>query len=147
MAQSKVRGFTQLENGVDFPVRFLLTLANGRVDFPSGWTGNISTIRIAPQKGEGHHNSQSRTSQLWDVGSHPETFTSWHLEMAFLRHFQGISMARVALAHIAKDTSVPSLPWFRSWRSMEPFWRPRCLGPSPTDQECHGVSGHGYPAW
>jgi hypothetical protein len=36
MAQSKVRGFTQLENGVDFPVRFLLTLANGRVDFPSG---------------------------------------------------------------------------------------------------------------
>ena len=36
------------------PVRFLLTFTNGRVDFPSGWTGNISTVIIAPQKGEGH---------------------------------------------------------------------------------------------
>ena len=63
------------------------------------------------------HKKGRDTSQLWDVGSHPETFTSWHLEMAFhavsmafLRHFHGVSMARVALARIAKDTSVPSLP-------------------------------------
>ena len=147
MAQSKVRGFTQLENGGSGSSSFFVNVYKWSGRFPQ-WMNR--------EHFNSHHCSTKRGGTPPNCGMSEVTqkrlllgIWKW-LSMPFPWRFYGISMAFPWLG--SRWLASPRIPRCLRFHDFDPggAWS-HFEGHGVLDRvqrmECHGVSGHGSPAW